>query len=216
MTGTCVSTIKCLGVASLGLASGSLLYQAYSELPRLIRSVSLQSNYAALKKQVTVSSVVHSVVAAIASGLFYTAYTYSPPFEKHPYLIYSGLSAALAGLGVWYGYPKPGCHCRKSHRTTSSSVKAPSASAEQLDKSYVHVSDEDSSVVSTPSSTTPSSPQLASNEEETAIDTEVSQTLLKKKVTTTLDKAVVGYTFSGAVAAVGFVLGAIGVLGDLY
>ena len=44
MAGTCITTIKLLGVGSLGLLSSSIIYQSLTKLPELIHQFNCQFN----------------------------------------------------------------------------------------------------------------------------------------------------------------------------
>lgn len=213
MAGTCITTIKYLGVGVLGLTLLLIIYQTYEIIPRLIREVLVLLDVVAIKKKVTISLIIHTLAGAAASLLFYTAYKYSPSFEKHPYLIYSGLCLVAVAIGVWYGYP-----VTRSAKPAAKPVVAKKAVKhdEPLDKLYVHVSDEDLSVISTPSSTSPNSPQLDSVEDTKEIDDVVALSVAKHEAVVTMESISLGYLFAGIVGAVGTVLGLIGIAGDAF
>lgn len=234
MAGTCITTIKYLGVGVLGLALSLILYQAYQAIPTQIRLVLvLAADPGRLEHRITLLLILHSVAALLLSLLFYTAYKYSPTFEKHPYLVYLGVCGVAAMLGVWYGFPNPllttsltSLTTRKSTTGTSGTpgattttaaagTTANGASIDALDKSYVHVSDEDLSVVSTPNSTLPLSPQLTLEAEAEGIDVEVELSHARQVLVLRLDKIDSGYMFAGGVSLVGFIIGTIGVIGDV-
>lgn len=225
MAGTCITTIKYLGVGVLGLALSLILYQAYQTIPAQIRLVLvLAADPARLHHKITLLLILHSVAALLLSLLFYTAYKYSPLFEKHPYLVYLGVCGVAAMLGVWYGFPPPW-----QAAPTKTPTRAPSAAPatrsgaattasvgdSALDKSYVHVSDEELSVILTPNSTLPLSPQLTLEAEAENIDVEVELSHARQVLVSRLERVDTGYMFAGGVSLVGFIIGAIGVLGDV-
>ena len=91
---------------------------------------------------------------------------------------------------------------------------------DDLTKSYIHVSDEESSV-STPSSSAPGSPQTTASatkdlEQELSIEEEVEQALRKKEHVHDLRSIAAAQVYGGGVAFVGFALGLIGLVGDIY
>ncbi|KAK6882478.1 hypothetical protein K4I79_004689 [Candida tropicalis] len=112
MAGTCITTIKLLGVGSLGLLTSSIIYQSLSGLPDLIHQFNAQFNSSsidffnkkldALKKNIFNNRLINGVLAALTSGLFTMAFKYSPVHEKHPYLVYASIGAPLSLIGLYY------------------------------------------------------------------------------------------------------------------
>lgn len=107
--GRCLSIIKISGATSLGLLTGSLVYQTWEVIPQLIREL---NNLATVAKQLstlkgitstfTISNIFHVASALVSSGLFYMAYKYSPPSGKHPYLVYSAVGPIMAIASLYY------------------------------------------------------------------------------------------------------------------
>lgn len=110
MPGTCVTTIKVLGVALLGLLTSSLVYTVYDEIPRLIKEISTNGVEASSNKKScgSLSCFVPGVRATLgvlggaSTFLFSLAYLYSPAYAQHPYLIYASLVSPLTLVGVYY------------------------------------------------------------------------------------------------------------------
>ncbi|EGV62165.1 hypothetical protein CANTEDRAFT_95056, partial [Yamadazyma tenuis ATCC 10573] len=98
MTGTCVNSIKIIGVGSLGLLSGSLAYQSIKLIPQLIEEVSSSVSNATYSN-IRLGKFISRVLVGLSTTCFYLAYKYSPGNEKHPYLLY-----ALVGGILSYGY----------------------------------------------------------------------------------------------------------------
>ncbi|RCK54880.1 hypothetical protein Cantr_04584 [Candida viswanathii] len=112
MAGTCITTIKLLGVGSLGLLTSSIIYQSLSNLPELIHQFNAQFNSSSidyfnkklenLKQNIFNNRLINGVLAALTTGLFTVAFKYSPVHEKHPYLIYASIGAPLSLIGLYY------------------------------------------------------------------------------------------------------------------
>lgn len=107
--GRCLSIIKISGATSLGLLTGSLVYQTWEVIPQLIRelnnlttAVKQLSTLKAISSTFTITNIFHVASALCSTGLFYMAYKYSPPSGKHPYLVYSALGPLLAIASLYY------------------------------------------------------------------------------------------------------------------
>lgn len=112
MTGPCITTIKLLGVGSLGLLTSSIIYQSLSTLPDLIHQFNTQfnsnsidsfkKNLNTLKKNIFNNRLINGILTTLTSSLFTLAFKYSPINEKHPYLIYASIGAPLSLIGLYY------------------------------------------------------------------------------------------------------------------
>lgn len=119
MAGTCITTIKLLGVGSLGLLSSSIIYQSLTKLPELIHQFNCQFNtnkdggthssitlfeqqLYRLKNIIFGNRLINGALTAISTGLFALAFKYSVSNEKHPYLIYAALGAPLSFISLYY------------------------------------------------------------------------------------------------------------------
>lgn len=108
MAGTCITTIKVMGAASLGLLTSSLTYQSIQEIPLLINqlnsNISINSNELLSKVSLIInySRLSNIVIGGISSGLLTLAFKASSPQDKHPYIIYSALTVPLAIASIIY------------------------------------------------------------------------------------------------------------------
>ncbi|KAK6454581.1 Chromodomain-helicase DNA-binding protein [Scheffersomyces xylosifermentans] len=114
--GTCIATVKFVGLASLGLLSGSLTYQSIESIPLLINDLSrhwstsasgstsatIREYVAKVKTLISTSRISNVVFGSLASVLFTLAFTSAPPSGKHPYLIYAALGGPLTIAGLYY------------------------------------------------------------------------------------------------------------------
>lgn len=239
--GTCVTVIKLIGFSSLGLLSGSLTYLSIQAIPDLITRLNNQVSITAasatsildsISQNLTISKISNVLLTAISSGMFYLAYKYSPPLEKHPYLIYSGLGAPLAIAALYVqGSSADGAIAKRSTvRTAKLSKKntvaepavaepvAPKKDDEDaLGKSYIHVSDDSLSNTLTPGSSAPGSPPSSAVEPTTCtIEDEVADALSKKEYVHDLETLKGAYTLALAVAGAGAAICTIGLVGDYY
>ncbi|KAG7191347.1 uncharacterized protein KQ657_003519 [Scheffersomyces spartinae] len=110
MPGTCVTTIKVLGVTLLGLLTSSLVFTVYDLIPRLIKEISVSGVETSTKKSSCISlrlfvpgvRISLGLLGGASSILFSLAYLYSPLYAQHPYLIYASLVSPLTFVGVYY------------------------------------------------------------------------------------------------------------------
>ncbi|CAD1812463.1 putative integral membrane protein [Candida parapsilosis] len=111
MTGTCVNTIKLLGLGSLGLLTSSLIQQSVQNIPNLITQlnaiyslnvITLNSKITEVKSYLFSSRVVNGLLTGLSTLFFTLAYKYSPIDEKHPYLVYAAIGAPLTLFGLYY------------------------------------------------------------------------------------------------------------------
>lgn len=247
--GTCVNVIKLVGFSLLGLLSASLTIQSFRTIPDLITRLNNQVSITAASATEVVDSVVRTLsvlkvlnllLAAVSSGMFYLAYTYSLPLEKHPYLVYSGLGAPLALVSLYWKGGKADCSIHKravSARTrraknagVSASVAPETATAtatagktakdedDALGKSYIHVSDDLLSSL-TPASSVPSSPQHGAADvapTTSSIEEEVEGAMSKKEYVHDLEKLQGAYSVALAVSLAGAAVCVVGLVGDMY
>lgn len=243
--GTCVTVIKLIGFSSLGLLSGSLTYLSIQAIPDLITQLNNQVSVSAasatsildsIAQNLTVSKISNVLLTAISSGMFYLAYKYSPPLEKHPYLIYSGLGAPLAIAALYVqGLSADGAIAKRSTARTAklsrkNTVAEPAAAEpappkkddeDALGKSYIHVSDDSLSNTLTPGSSAPGSapgspPSSAVEPTTSTIEDEVEDALSKKEYVHDLETLKGAYTLALAVAGAGAAVCTIGLVGDYY
>lgn len=234
MAGTCSTSLKVIGITSLGLLGGSLSFQGAKGIPELIRNInsrSLPVDVQESARKIHIGGAVSVVLSALASAALLLIYRAAPVTEKHPYLIYSALSAPIS-VGVslymsWKQQKRVVCGARgqkRAQEVMKASAKAAqtqkSGSKDDLGNSYIHVSDEDSSSLSTPSSTAPGSPDTVAAakdlEQELSIEEEVEQALRKKEHVHDLRTIATALVYGSGVAFFGFALGLVGIVGDIY
>lgn len=230
MAGPCITAIKVIGVSSLGLLSSSLAYQSLHTIPTLIRNLNgkvaeelsvsdvLITNLEKVKRFITNSRIANVLLGVVSSGLLTSAFRHSVDWERHPYLVYTALAAPVALAGLYAtSFPTE----NKLLRRTFTNVKKPAQTSDEQDgddllsKSYIHVSDEESSTNSTPASTGANSPQISATETQ-SIDDEVEVALAKKLIVNNLEKLKSSYTVGTGIATLGFLIGSIGLVGDYF
>lgn len=238
MTGTCSTTLKVIGVTSIGLLGSSLSFQGMKAIPNMIRNINSGDKPVDLQlaaRTVRLGGAISTFLTGLASVALFLIYKAAPVNEKHPYLIYTALAAPVSMGLIWYkswtNQKRVICGARGERRAqrVMRASKAAAAGAnsgsgagakDDLTKSYIHVSDEESSV-STPSSSAPGSPQTTASatkdlEQELSIEEEVEQALRKKEHVQDLRSIAAAQVYGGGVAFVGFALGLIGLVGDIY
>lgn len=216
MAGTCITTIKLVGVGSLGLLTGSLALQAVNVIPELIRelNIKLESGYSNLNV-LKYGKYVNTGLLHLGVGCLYLAYNYSPVNEKHPYLIYSILGGII---GFGYTYYQT-WNYEKSIETFE--IPKPQnvgvvqiEKEDDLSKSYIHVSDDDSSTTnSTAPNLTPNSPN-PTLDTDANIDTEINLTLYKKETIKNLENIQANYYIGAGLFAFTFLISSVGLVGD--
>ncbi|QRG36912.1 hypothetical protein FDK38_001272 [Candidozyma auris] len=251
--GTCITVIKVVGASSLGLLSGNLAFQSYKRVPELIRQlnnqVSISSTQAvsvlrAVTNNIYISTAANVLFASLTTYLFSTAYKYSPPSGRHPYLLYCAVGAPLAlasyvlqarsadvkivkRAGLQQKHVEGQVASRSDAATTAPAAAhatepAPAQANEDSDgslgKSYIHVSDSSSSS-STPSTTSPNSPQQQATDihpATSAIEQEVEEALSKKEYINNLETVKKSYKTAFTISSAAFVVSAIGLVGDFF
>lgn len=242
MAGTCIATVKIVGVSSLGLLTSSLTYQTIQRIPALINELNTKVNglsksnaLASIRNMINFSRIGHIALGGLATVLLSMAFIYSPPSEKHPYLIYSAAGAPLALISMYYRgfgletkllrkadhlHSHNAREVTKSTGNVSDSENVKSDDDSQLGKSYIHVSDEESSsTTSTPTSTMPNSPRtktVDSLQEELSLEEEIDNALSKKEIINDLSKVKSNYVVGSSVVGLSFVIATIGLIGDYY
>lgn len=242
MAGTCIATVKIVGVSSLGLLTSSLTYQTIQRIPALINELNTKVSglsklnaLASIRNLINFSRIGHISLSGLATAMLTMAFVYSPPSEKHPYLIYSALGAPLALISMYHhGFgletkllrKADHLHTHNANETTKNtenvgdSENLKSDEDSQLGKSYIHVSDEESSsTTSTPTSTIPNSPQtktVDSLQEELSLEEEVEIALSKKEIVNDLNKVKSNYVVGSSIVGLSFVIASIGLIGDYY
>lgn len=253
--GRCITVIKLVGASSLGLLTASLTYQSFQAIPDLIRRLNNQVSLSAASATAVIndavmalacSHVANVVFATLSSALLATAYRYSPPSQKHPYLLYSAFGAPLALVSLYYKGLRAECNISKrsaARRARLAKGKAKPAAdvraarpveprAEEskesdLDRSYIHVSDE-SLATTTPASSAPGSPEIAAETvaevvAETvesiagsSIEDEVADALSKKEYVADLETVSRAYAVASSVAGAGLAVCTVGFVGDYF
>lgn len=243
MGGTCIATVKIIGVSSLGLLSSSLAYQTTRGIPLILDNLKIRISaladmdiLATIKQLIYIARVNYLTLGSLASGLLALAYRASPANEKHPYLIYLALGAPLAILSALYrGYNeekslinrvKGGENLRSRKERKQTKTKEGEDESEEakgddslIGRSYIHISDEDSSLTSTPAGSTPNSPRtnsVDSLEHELSIQEEIENSLAKKEVIRNLEGLKDNYLIGTYVSGFAFLLGTIGLIGDYF
>lgn len=215
MTGTCINTIKVIGVSSLGLLTASLSYQSVEVIPKLIDELTTKvsnSNWCTIKY----GKLINKLLVGLSTSCFILSYKYSPINEKHPYLIYSILGG-LASLGYTYF-----SSCKEEKKLSKFNVPKPSPKTkvineanedneDDLGKSYIHVSDEDStSTSSTPSQSVAASPKPEADD----IEDEINLTLFKKEMKMSYVNLKSIYLTGAGCFGFTFLISTIGIIGD--
>lgn len=222
--GACLASVKVLGVGSLGLLSSSLVYQCWQTIPGLISALSnaplkSKAELSKTKDKVITTRLTNAVLGGVSCVLFGLAYVYSPNSEKHPYLLYAGLIGPLSLASLYqYNFSKADdveepAQPAPQNDKPQQKPEVTQAEPDDISRSYIHVSEDESSAISTPTTTVPNSPQLVVDDK---IDEEVNQALIKKEFM--LDLENIGYSFKvgSVVSGFGFLLSVIGIVGDYY
>ncbi|CZR50686.1 probable Rotein of unknown function localised to mitochondria [Phialocephala subalpina] len=98
MAGRTVSTLKFVGSISLGLLTGLSYTLSSLTVPTLLTLPSATSASKAFSNLTTISLTHLRTLAAVSSSSFFVAYLLSPRSQKHPYLLWTSLFVAAAGV----------------------------------------------------------------------------------------------------------------------
>ncbi|GEQ67651.1 hypothetical protein JCM33374_g1316 [Metschnikowia sp. JCM 33374] len=243
--GRCITIITLTGATSLGLLTGSLTYQSLKAIPELIRQLnsqvslktaSAESVLTSIKTNLTVANAVNTVLGALSTWLFSTAYRYSPVSGKHPYLVYSALGAPLALAVLYYKAGTKACtitgpfshgegienilktklanfnnkfNNKKAQKPKEHKAPETSGDDESLDQSYIHISEDSSSGDSSPETPIDAAESVPSD-----IEHEVEDSLNKKERVRDLESVGFAYYVASVVSGVGFAICSVGVIGD--
>lgn len=238
--GRCITVITFGGVTSLGLLTGSLLYESLQNIPELIRSLNTQDSFHTqegksvlkkIKSHFSISNIVNLALAVLSTSAFRTAYKCSGSSGKHPYLIYSALGAPLALLTLFYKGGKPlmpiagvlktyfaelkAAKTKKSNKNESKGAAAAAGGElepEPLELSYVNISESSSS--SDSSAATPEDSSLSNSA--FSIEEEVENALQKKERIYELDTIRSAFSVASYIAGAAFAISSVGFVGDRY
>jgi autophagy-related protein 33 len=171
------------------------------------------------KEKVITSRFGNAVVGGVSCVLFGLAYIYSPSTERHPYLLYAGLIGPLSLASLYqFNFSKP-ADVEKPEQPAPQNDKpqqkpeVTQAEPDDISGSYIHVSEDESSAISTPTTTVPNSPQLVVDDR---IDDEVNQALIKKECVMDLENIAYSFKVGSIVSGFGFLLSVVGIVGDYY
>ncbi|CAH6723550.1 autophagy-related protein 33 [[Candida] jaroonii] len=227
MAGTCITSIKFIGLSSIGLLSTSLAYQSIKQIPQIINELNykLSSGYNNLSF-LKIAKIINFGLVNLAVGCFYMTFKYSPKNEKHPYLIYSILGS-LIGFGYTYyntwnkesklfNFEIPDFKPESKEKVVPRAQETSVPAEDDLSKSYIHVSEE-SSNNSTPNNSVPTSPKIEQSiKPEQSIDEEINLALFKKQTVHELDVVRSFYLTGSYILGATFTISSIGIIGDLF
>lgn len=223
---------------SIPLLISDLSRNIYSSSPS---TASIKSYVKKVEDLIVKSRFVNLVLGSLSSTMLALAYRGSPPGAKHPYLIYAALGAPLTIAGLYYkayryeqkllareverlAVPATEeaeaiAEAKVAEKDDDDVVNVPSDN-ESLGKSYVHVSDEESSssTTSTPTSTAANSPRVkpAAAQPAFSIEDEVESALAKKEFISDLENIKSSYVVGSAISGTTFLIALVGLIGDYY
>lgn len=239
-----VAVVKIIGVGSLGLLSGSLIYQSFESIPQWIKQINSYeyndkfiSELIRIKRSINTTRIFNLVLGGLSSCFFGISYMTSTVNEKHPYLLYLSLIGPITLVTLFYNnynnftslstklhqekLQLQHDHLQQHGKLDSSQDGKLDSSQDDLGKSYIHVSEDESST-STPSSSTPNSPTLSEKgydqdiKIDQEIDQEIDQTLIKREFVNDLDNMESSYNIGSIISGLGFLLSLVGIVGDFY
>lgn len=229
---------------TIPLLISDLSKNIYSSSPS---SASIKSYVNKVEELIVRSRFVNLVLGSVSSAMLALAFKSSPPGAKHPYLIYAALGAPLTIAGLYYKAYKYeqkllGREIERLAIPATEEAKAiadeeiskdevekeeddvvnVASDTESLGKSYVHVSDEESSssTTSTPTSTAANSPKISAKPDTEqpsfSIEDEVESALAKKEFINDLENIKSSYIIGTAISGTTFLISLVGLIGDYY
>lgn len=210
--GKCLTIVKLVGIGSLGIASGSYILSSLSCVPDILKV----ANNSFDKLKTDISNVITSLrltfwgLGSLSTYLFYQAYTRSPVYGKHPYLIYAALTFPAALI---YNYYFAFNDEQKLLSDSEEKIiyKKEKQVVEKLVEPEEDTSPLDNSVYNDLGSR---SPKVEKSEVEVEVPV-VSKVGLSEESYKGLLKTVNdGHLYTGIILGIGFLLSAVGYIGD--
>lgn len=209
--GKCLTIVKLVGIGSLGLSSSAFLYSSWI-LPKLAENSSVA--YSTLKEKVTTHITTLRIsfwsLGSIASYLFYQAYTRSPSYGKHPYLIYAALSFPIALLYNYF-FAFSAEQSLLNNEETKIIYHTEKRTVKEVEAPEQEKSPLDDSVYNDLGNNTP---KVSEKEIEIQVPTESKVELAEVTYKSLLANVNENYLYTSGILGVGFVLSIIGYVGD--
>lgn len=218
--GACLTVIKVVGTASLGLYAGAVATNltTHDILVQCLTATDIttaQRANAVIKDKLRASARLLGALGSLATTAFLLAYTQAPPALKHPYLLYAALVAPIS-TAVYTVLIKADvtkyCEMQKAKKMR------PSSANKQKKESLV--SDLDNSVykdlgdVLTTSDEDDARSASAAQDEDEEIEQEVELHLNQKTLLSILNHVHLGDKITSVLSIAGFVLATVGLYGD--
>lgn len=209
--GKCLTIVKLVGIGSLGLSSSLFLYSSQIQVPELLKSSG--SPTAEFKNKLTsIITIIRGQfwsLGSIASYLLYQAYTNSPSYGKHPYLIYAALSFPIA---LAYNYYSTFTNEQKILNNTEEETTYTTET--RVVKETVPQPEETSNLDNSNYNILGESPKVVEKEVQVEVPTVKKIALTEATLNSILPSILESYYNSGAILGAGFLLGLIGYIGD--
>lgn len=209
--GKCLTIIKLVGIGSLGLSSSLFLYSSQIQVPDLLKTTGsptaeFKSKFASI---ITFIRAQFWSLGAVSSYLLYQAYTYSPSYGKHPYLIYAALSFPIAlvyNYFTTFGNEQKVLNNKEEETTYTTETK--------IVKETIPQPEETSNLDNSNYNILGESPKVVEKEVQIEVPVVKEIALTEATLNSILPTILENYYNSGAILGAGFLLGLIGYIGD--
>lgn len=209
--GKCLTIVKLVGIGSLGLSSGLFLYASQLQVPQLLKA----SGTPTLEFKKKLSTIITTVRAqfwslgSLASYLFYQAYTRSPSFGKHPYLVYAGLVFPIAlAYNYYFAFNNEQMILNNTEDETTYTTET------KIVKTTVPAQEEASTLDNSSYNILGESPKIVEKEVQVEVPTTSKVELTEATFNDILPVVLDSYYASGAILGAGFLMAAVGYIGD--
>lgn len=209
--GKCLTIVKLVGIGSLGLSTGALLLSSSTCIPGILTK---SENVASLKEKVSKLIVNLRLgfwsLGSLATYLFYQAYTYSPAYGKHPYLIYAAAAFPIALVfNCYFAFAEEQKLINDSEEQVM--YKTEKKTVKELAPSEEENSPLDNSVYNDLGT---QAPKYLEKEIEVQVPHTVKIELAEETYKSILSNVSKNYLYSAAIMGTGFLISAVGYIGD--
>lgn len=210
--GKCLTIVKLVGIGSLGITSGSYFLTSFQLIPKIVANTA--GDYKSLKEKICKLFVSLRLsfwsLGSISSYLFYQAYSKSPSYGKHPYLIYAALTFPIAlGYNYYYSFNNEQKLIKneeekiiyRQEKKTVTEVSNPEEDTSPLDNSsYNDLGNQ--------------TPKLEEKEVEVTVPVVNRVELAEETYKSILSQISESHLYTGVILGTGFLLSVIGYIGD--
>jgi hypothetical protein len=209
--GKCLTIVKLVGIGSLGVSSGIYLLSSWKYIPKTINnSKTVEQLKQKISKFITNLRLSFWSLGSLSTYLLYQAYTRSPSYGKHPYLIYAALTFPIASIfNYYYSFNN------EQKLITDAEEKIIYRTEKKIIKDVQNPEEETSPLDnSVYNDLGHQSPKITEREVDVEVPHLSKVELAEETYKSILSNLNTHYLYSGIILGTGFILGVIGYVGD--